>query len=203
MGSSASHFPASTPTVCVLPLRTYGSSRFSLPDGPMPACVSSRLSEAEYTGLIDTINTALRSLSHFALASLLIPFLVVDLITMALLCAFDPGLLLFPWDYSAADLTIPILLEFVLFFSGFPVMFYVINRRVDQVQQRVRTELDAASRKYGPRGVNFQFRQGIVGSGASTNMWVELAVLPMIQVSSECANSGTAFGGPVFHLQSI
>ena len=75
-----------------------------------------------------------------------------------------------------------IALEFGLIFCGFPAMVYLVNRRMESVQTRVRAELDAASRKFGARGVNLQLRQGVIGAGAGTNMWVELLVLPLIQV---------------------
>ena len=185
MGNTASnsaHFPASTSTLCVLPLRTNGQSRFSIAVGPMPASVSSRLSEAEYAQLIETINKALHPLSHFGLLSLLLPFILVDILTMVLLCAIDPGLLLSPWDYPLVELALPVSLEFGLIFCGFPAMVYLVNRRMESVQARVRAELDAASRKFGARGVNLQLRQGVIGAGAGTNMWVELLVLPLIQV---------------------
>ena len=46
--SSAGSFPVSTAMLCVLPLRTNGQSRFSIAAGPVPAVVSTRLSDAEY-----------------------------------------------------------------------------------------------------------------------------------------------------------
>ena len=181
--ATSSSFPASTATLCVLPLRTNGTSRFSIPAAPMPASVANRLTEVEYQGVVDTLNKALHPLSHFGLFALLLPFIIVDALTMLLLCAIDPGLLLSPWEYPFTDLALPVCLEFGLIFCGFPVMVYLVNRRMDAVQQLVRAELDVASRRYGPRGVNLQLKQGIAGNGAGTNMWIELSILPMIQVA--------------------
>ena len=58
--TSATAVPASTATLCVLPLRTQGQSRFSITPGPMPQQLSTRLSEAEYHGFVAGINTVLR-----------------------------------------------------------------------------------------------------------------------------------------------
>ena len=97
-------------------------------------------------------------------------------------CAIDPWLLVSPWDYPLADLLLPITLEFCLVFCGFPLMLHVVNRRVSSVQERVRAQLDEASQRHGARGLNFQLKQSIVGNGAGTNMWVEVQVLPLLQV---------------------
>lgn len=185
MGQSASsqHFPTSTSTLCVLPLRTNGQSRFSISAGPMPASVSSRLTEAEFYALVETINKVLQQLSHFGLLSILLPFVLIDIITILLLFIVDPGILFTPWEYSLTDLALPMLLEFGLIFCGFPAIVYVVNRRMELVQAQVRSELDVASRRFGARGVNFQLKQGVAGNGAATNMWIELSVLPLIQES--------------------
>ena len=136
--SAHAAFPSSTATLCVLPLRTNGSTRFSLANNGMPASLAGRLSDPEFSSLVDGINKALHSLAHFGFLSLLLPFLVVDVITMVLLCAIDPWLLVSPWDYPLADLLLPITLEFCLVFCGFPLMLHVVNRRVSSVQERVR-----------------------------------------------------------------
>ena len=180
--SAHAAFPSSTATLCVLPLRTNGSTRFSLANNGMPASLAGRLSDPEFSSLVDGINKALHSLAHFGFLSLLLPFLVVDVITMVLLCAIDPWLLVSPWDYPLADLLLPITLEFCLVFCGFPLMLHVVNRRVSSVQERVRAQLDEASQRHGARGLNFQLKQSIVGNGAGTNMWVEVQVLPLLQV---------------------
>ena len=39
---------------------------------------------------------------------------------------------------------------------------------------------DDASRRYGPRGLNFALKQGVLGAGAGTNLWVEVQVVPMV-----------------------
>ena len=127
----------------------------------MPASVSSRLSEAEFLFLIEAVNAVLHPLTQFGLFSLLLPFILVDLFTMLLLCAIDPGLLLSPWDYPLTDLALPMALEFGLIFCGFPAMVFLVNRRMQSVQTKVRNELDAASRRFGARGVNFQLKQGV------------------------------------------
>jgi hypothetical protein len=76
--------------LCVLPLRTNGQSRFSIAAGPVPAVVSTRLSEAEYLQVVEGVNAALVPLSHFGFLSLLLPFVFVDVLTMLLLCLVDP-----------------------------------------------------------------------------------------------------------------
>ena len=102
MGASSSTpaLPANTASLCVLPLRTNGQARFSISAGPMPTPLAVRLGETEWRMLIDSINSALQPLSHFGFMSLLLPFLLVDLLTMVLLCAIDPWLLISPWDYA-------------------------------------------------------------------------------------------------------
>ena len=78
--SAHAAFPSSTATLCVLPLRTNGSTRFSLANNGMPASLAGRLSDPEFSSLVDGINKALHSLAHFGFLSLLLPFLVVDVI---------------------------------------------------------------------------------------------------------------------------
>ena len=154
--------PASTPSLCVLPLRTNGQARFSVASGPVPSPLTSRLADTEWQVLVESINAELLPLSHFGFMSLLLPFLLVDLLTMLLLCAIDPWLLLSPWDYGFAELLLPISLELALVFCGFPLMVHIVNRRMAAVQSRVRALLDTASRQLGSRGVNFQLKQAIV-----------------------------------------
>lgn len=180
--TSAPYLPASTASLCVLPLRTNGQSRFSMPaPTPMPAPVATRLGENEWRTLVESINSALLPLSHFGFMSLLLPFLLVDLLTMMLLCAIDPWLLITPWDYAFSELLLPISLEFLLVFCGFPLMVHIVNRQMATVQSRVHALLDTASRQFGARGVNFQLKQSIMGNGAGTNMWVEVQVMPLAQ----------------------
>ena len=174
--------PASTPSLCVLPLRTNGQARFSVASGPVPSPLTSRLADTEWQVLVESINAELLPLSHFGFMSLLLPFLLVDLLTMMLLCAIDPWLLLSPWDYGFAELLLPISLELALVFCGFPLMVHIVNRRMAAVQSRVRALLDTASRQLGSRGVNFQLKQAILGNGAGTNLWVEVQVMPLTQV---------------------
>ena len=178
--TSAPYLPASTASLCVLPLRTNGQSRFSMSSPtPMPPPVATRLAETEWRVLVECINSALLPLSHFGFMSLLLPFLLVDLLTMLLLCAIDPWLLITPWDYALSELLLPISLEFLLVFCGFPLMVHVVNRQMATVQGRVHALLDTASRQFGARGVNFQLKQSIMGNGAGTNMWVEVQVMPL------------------------
>jgi len=174
--------PASTPSLCVLPLRTNGQARFSVASGPVPSPLTSRLADTEWQVLVESINAELLPLSHFGFMSLLLPFLLVDMLTMMLLCAIDPWLLLSPWDYGFAELLLPISLELALVFCGFPLMVHIVNRRMAAVQSRVRALLDTASRQLGSRGVNFQLKQAILGNGAGTNLWVEVQVMPLTQV---------------------
>jgi hypothetical protein len=174
--------PASTPSLCVLPLRTNGQARFSVASGPVPSPLTTRLADTEWQVLVESINAELLPLSHFGFMSLLLPFLLVDLLTMMLLCAIDPWLLLMPWDYGFAELLLPISLELALVFCGFPLMVHIVNRRMAAVQSRVRALLDTASRQLGSRGVNFQLKQAILGNGAGTNLWVEVQVMPLTQV---------------------
>ena len=152
-------FPTATSTLCVLPLRTNGQARFSVAPGPMPAPLTTRLGDMEWQTLVESINAELLPLSHFGFMSLLLPFLLVDLLTMVLLCAIDPWLLISPWDYGFSELLLPISLELALVFCGFPLMVHVVNRRMATVQTRVRSLLDTASRQLGSRGVNFQLKQ--------------------------------------------
>ena len=181
--TSAPYLPASTASLCVLPLRTNGQSRFSMPaPTPMPAPVATRLGENEWRMLVESINGALLPLSHFGFMSLLLPFLFVDLLTMMLLCAIDPWLLITPWDYAFSELLLPISLEFLLVFCGFPLMVHIVNRQMATVQSRVHALLDTASHQFGARGVNFQLKQSIMGNGAGTNMWVEVQVMPLAQM---------------------
>ena len=156
---SAPNFPTSTPSLCVLPLRTNGQVRFSVAPGPMPSLLITRLRETEWQVLVDDINTELIPLSHFGFMSLLLPFLVVDLLTIVLLCAIDPWLLVSPWEYGFHELLLPILLEMMLVFCGFPLIVHVVNRRMAIVHTRVRKLLDAASCQFGSRNVNFQMKQ--------------------------------------------
>lgn len=174
--------PASTPSLCVLPLRTNGQARFSVASSPVPSPLTSRLADTEWQVLVESINAELLPLSHFGFMSLLLPFLLVDLLTMLLLCAIDPWLLLSPWDYGFAELLLPVSLELALVFCGFPLMVHIVNRRMAAVQSRVRALLDTASRQLGSRGVNFQLKQAILGNGAGTNLWVEVQVMPLTQV---------------------
>ena len=51
----------------------------------MPRQLASRLAEAEYHGVVSGINTTLQPLAGFGFLSLLLPFLVVDVLTVLLL----------------------------------------------------------------------------------------------------------------------
>lgn len=150
----------------------------------MPVQLSTRLSEAEFHGLIASINSTLQPLSGFGVLSLLLPFLVVDVLTLVLLSSIDPWLILSPWDYPLADLLLPLGLEFCVIFFSFPLMARMVNRRMGEVQKRVGELLDDSSRRFGARGVSFQLKQGIINNGAATNLWVEAQVVPMIHVQS-------------------
>ena len=95
--SAHAAFPSSTATLCVLPLRTNGSTRFSLANNGMPASLAGRLSAPEFSSLVDGINKALHSLAHFGFLSLLLPFLVevqVDTLDRISLLLPQPGRLL-------------------------------------------------------------------------------------------------------------
>jgi hypothetical protein len=177
-------FPASTATLCVLPLRTNGQSRFTITPGPMPTQLTTRLAEAEFHGIVSSINTALQPLSGFGMLSLLLPFVIVDALTLALLSAMDPWLLISPWDYPLADLVLPVAFEFLVIFCSFPLMAHTLNKRMAEVQRRVRALLDDSSRRFGARGISFQLKQGVLNNGAATNLWVEVQVVPLIHVQS-------------------
>ena len=98
----ASSYPSSTATLCVLPLRTNGEARFSVAAGAMPAALAGRMVDADFHALAEHVNTVLYPLAHFDFLSLILPFILVDLLTMALLCTVDPWLLVTPWDYDLA-----------------------------------------------------------------------------------------------------
>mmetsp|Transcript_43652 Transcript_43652/g.87367 ORF Transcript_43652/g.87367 Transcript_43652/m.87367 type:complete len:305 (-) Transcript_43652:404-1318(-) len=183
-GNSSTALPASTASLCVLPLRTNGQSRFSITPGPMPRQLVTRLAEAEYHGIIAGINTALQPLSGFGFMSLLLPFLVIDILTICLLSAIDPWLLTKPWEYPVTDLLLSMGLEFGVIFVSFPLMVYAINRRMSEVQRRVREMLDDSSRRFGGRGISFQLKQGMLHNGAGTNMWVEVQLTQLIHVQT-------------------
>lgn len=191
MGNSfsgtAPAYPASTAALCVLPLRTNGNSRFSITTGPMPRQLAARLAEAEYQGFIAGVNNMLQPLSSFGVLSLLLPFLIIDLLTIALLSVIDPWVMISPWDYPMMDLMLPLGLEFGVLFCSFPLMAYAINRRMTEVRQKVCEMLDDSSRRYGPRGLSFQLKQGVLQNGAGTNMWVEVQITPVIHVQSPIA----------------
>ena len=182
--SASTFYPASTATLCVLPLRTNGQSRFSITPSPMPSQLVTRLAETEFQSVIASINAALQPLSGFGVLSLLLPFLLVDILTLVLLSAIDPWLILSPWDYPLADLLLPIGLEFGVIFCSFPLMAHAVNRRMVEVQRRVRELLDETSRRFGPRGVSWQLKQGVLYNGAGTNLWVEVQVVPLIHVQT-------------------
>ena len=185
MGASfslAAEYPTSTPTLCVLPLRTNGESRFSINAGPMPAALAGRLTDAEFQTITESVNAAVRPLAGFGFATLMLPFLLIDLITIAFLCAFDPWLLVTPWDHGFSDLVLPLLIEFSLIFFAFPLMALAVNRSLAEVQRRVRATLSDFSIRLGPRGLNLQLRQGVLNNGAGTNLWVEIHVAPLLQV---------------------
>lgn len=182
--STSAALPTSTASLCVLPLRTNGQSRFSITPGPIPMQLSTRLADTEYHGIIAGINTALQPLSGFGFMSLLLPFLVVDVLTIALLSAIDPWLLTKPWEFPVTDLLLSMGLEFGVIFCSFPLMVHVVNRRMSEVQRRVREMLDDNSRRFGARGLSFQLKQGILHNGAGTNLWVEVHVTPLIHVQT-------------------
>ena len=180
--NASTFFPASTSTLCVLPLRTNGQDRFAIAPSPMPSQLALRLTEAEYQGVITSINSSLQPLSSFGVLSLLLPFLFVDVVTLLLLSTVDPWLILSPWDYPLADLLLPLSIEFAVIFCSFPLMAIAVNRRMAEVQRRVRELLDDNSRRFGTRGVSFQLKQGVLYNGAGTNLWVEIQVVPLIHV---------------------
>jgi hypothetical protein len=182
--STGSAFPTSTSSLCVLPLRTNGQNYFSIAHGPMPAPLGMRLTEAEYQGVVAGINTVVQPLSGFGVLSLLLPFLVVDILTLLLLSTLDPWLILSPWDYPLVELLLPLGIEFGVIFCSFPLMALAVNRRMADVQRRVRDLLDDASRRFGPRGLSFQLKQGVLNNGAGTNLWVEVQVVPLIHVQT-------------------
>ena len=142
--------------------------------------LGTRLAEVEYHGIIAGVNSALEPLSGFGVLSLLLPFLLVDLLALVTLTSVDPFLLISPWDYAPADLLLPLGIEFLILFISFPLMAYAVNRRMEEVQHRVRVLLDDSSRRYGPRGLSFQLKQGVLNNGAATNLWVEVLVVPLV-----------------------
>ena len=152
----------------------------------MPAQLATHLAEAEYQTVVASVNAVLQPLAGFGVFSLLLPFLVLDVFTMLLLSAFDPWLVLSPWDYPASDLVLPLCLEFGVIFCSFPLMAHTINRRMGEAQRRVCEILDDTSRRFGARGISFQLKQGVFNNGAGTNLWVEVQVAPIIHVHTPC-----------------
>jgi len=180
--SSAAGFPASTSSLCVLPLRTHGQSHFSIRAGPMPAALVGRMAEAEFASIIDKVNGVTGARAQFGVFSLLLPFALIDLLTVLLLCSIDPGLLISPWEYPLADLFLPLAIEFGLIFCGFPLMVHAVNCRMANLQAAVREKLDEASHQCSSRGVNFQLKQGVLANGAGTNLWLEVQIAPLLKV---------------------
>ena len=89
-------------------------------------------------GVIASINSTLQPLSGFGVLSLLLPFLLVDVITVTLLSLMDPWLLITPWDSPLADLLLPLGMEFFVVFCSFPLMALAVNKKMEEVQRRVR-----------------------------------------------------------------
>lgn len=177
-------YPASTASMCVLPLKTHGQSHFSIAPGPMPPQLGTRLAEVEYHGMVAGVNNALQPLSGFGVISLLMPFLLFDVVVIVALTLFDPLLFLAPWDYTMLELLLPLGFEFGIVFGSFPLMAHFVNRRMAAVQSRISELLDDSSRRYGPRGLHFALKQGVLHNGAGTNMWVEVQVVPIIHVQA-------------------
>ena len=71
-----------------------------------------------------------------------------------------------------------------LLFCSFPLMAFAVNRRMGEVRRRVCELLDDSSRRYGARGLSFQLKQGVLHNGASTNLWVEVQIIPVVHVHS-------------------
>ena len=177
-------YPASTATLCVLPVRKYDRPYFSILPAPMPAQLCMRLTEVEFNGIIASINRTLQSISGFGILPLLLPFLFVDVATIVLLTTiYHPLLQIMLWD-SPVDMLLPVGLEFCFIVCSFPLMAHAVNRRMTEAQARVRELLDESSRRYGARGVNFQLKQGVLHSGAATNLWVEVQIVPLLHTQS-------------------
>jgi len=171
-----SMLPASTSTLCVLPLHTNGRSHFSLDIEPMPAALVGRLAEPEYQAIIQRVNQAVQPLTHFGLTSLLFPFLAVDVLAVALLYGLDPAALVAPTAYDLPDMLLPMLLELALLLLAFPMVSFFVARRVEAVQMAAKAVLDDAARKYAARGVHFSLKLGMNAAGAASNMWMETQV---------------------------
>uniref|UniRef100_A0A7S4BIM3 Transmembrane protein n=1 Tax=Chrysotila carterae TaxID=13221 RepID=A0A7S4BIM3_CHRCT len=181
MGGSVSHFPTSTSSLVVLPLKQEDGV-FCLSPMPLPASIAPRMSENEFNAVLDGVNKSVVHMTKFSFFSLLTPFLLLDALTMLMLICIDPLIVIAPWELDLNDVLFPLALEFGLIVCGFPLMLYLVNSRMELVQIAVRAFLDEISRGYASRGLNFQLKEGVVGNGAATNMWVEVQVAPVMQV---------------------
>ena len=178
------YYPASTATLCVLPVRKYDQPYFSILPAPMPAQLCMRLTDDEFNGTIASINRTLLSISGFGILPLLLPFIFVDVATIVLLSTiYHPLLQIMLWDYPV-DMLLPAVLEFCIIVCSFPLMAHAVNRRMTEAQARVRELLDESSRRYGARGVNFQLKQGVLHSGAATNLWIEVQIVSLVYMQS-------------------
>lgn len=130
--------------------------------------------------MVTLLNEAIRAQGTFSFVMLLLPFVLVDVITMVALGASNPWLLIAPWDFEVGDLVIPLSVEFFLFLCVFPVVVYVVNHRMANVQRELRTKLDELSVLWAPRGLHLQLRQRVSGAAQGNAMWVEISVLPFL-----------------------
>ena len=177
-------YPASSATLCVLPLKTNGESHFSIAPGPMPQQLSQRLAEVEYHGIVAGVNSVLQTFSGFSVLALLLPFVVFDSAVLIALILFDPSLILAPWDYGMLELLLPLGLEFGVIFGSFPLVAHLLSMRMTAVQTKVAELLDDSSRRFGARGLHFALKQGVLHNGAGTNLWVEVQVVPIVHVQA-------------------
>ena len=195
LSSESSGYPQATSHFCVLPVRTSGSSHFSITPAPMPSALVGRTTDAEFAALIAGINASLKPLSHFGVSSLMVPFLLVDLIAMLTLCAIDPAILLTPWEYEWAELALPLLIEFGAIFCSFPLISWIFSRRIARVQHVVVEHVHNVSMQYADRGLHLTLKGDgvsrggelrgsgvVVGSKVLGKLWVEVQVFPFLKV---------------------
>ncbi|KAG8464875.1 hypothetical protein KFE25_010243 [Diacronema lutheri] len=164
----------------VLPIKPTASSSLAV-EAPttLPQQLAGRLTAEEFNAIVGLANETLKRHGGLGLLVLLLPLLLLDLLSVALLALLNPWLLLAPWDFALGDVVLPISLEFILFFCIFPVTVYALNRKMAATQAQLRTQLDELSAAYAERGISFALRQR-VGSARGCSLWLELSVAPVV-----------------------
>lgn len=178
-------FPASTPFLCVLPFTSNGTGcRFAISSSALPPQLQQRLSEDEFRDIVASINAILAVFINVGFFSLLCPFVFLDVITMTIIAFIDPWLLISPWDYSLHDFMLPLALEFLLFVCAFPVLVYMMHRRLTTMQSELTAKMEELTAKYACRGLHFELKQRLVG--ASSTFWAQIQLMPIIKYAVPC-----------------